>query len=163
MNTAYISLGSNRGKRKENLERSIAQLNEKAGEVALCSSLYETEPWKMDNANSFLNQVVELKTTLPAEKLMEILLGIEAFLGRVRREGKYTPRTIDLDILFYNNEVISTEKVKVPHPLLHERKFVLEPLMEIAPDLIHPILKKNSSQLLKECKDTYAVAKVMSK
>ena len=163
MNTVYISLGSNVGNREETLLKSIALLNEKAENVIAVSSLYETEPWKMNDVNGFINQVVELRTELSAEELMDTLLLIEQSLGRTRNSEKYESRTIDLDILFYNNDIISTEKVKVPHPLLHERRFVLEPLAEIAPAFIHPKLKKSISQLLLECKDSYTVARMMSK
>jgi len=163
VNTVYISLGSNVGNREETLLKSIALLNEKAENVIAVSSLYETEPWKMNDVNGFINQVVELRTELSAEELMDTLLLIEQSLGRTRNSEKYESRTIDLDILFYNNDIISTEKVKVPHPLLHERRFVLEPLAEIAPAFIHPKLKKSISQLLLECKDSYTVARMMSK
>jgi 2-amino-4-hydroxy-6-hydroxymethyldihydropteridine diphosphokinase len=159
---AYISLGSNKGNREENLQKSIALLNEKAGKVIAFSSVYETEPWKMDDAMSFLNQVILLETELSAENLMDILLQIENLLGRIRTQGKYESRTIDMDILFYNNEVQTTGKVIIPHPHIQERRFVLEPLFEIAPELVHPVLKKSISQLLDECKDGYAVAKTMS-
>ena len=162
MNTAYISLGSNIGNREETLLKSIALLNEKAGTVIIVSSLYETEPWKMNDVEGFINQAAELTTKLSAEELMDTLLLIEQSLGRTRNLGKYESRTIDLDILFYNNDILSTEKVKIPHPLLHERRFVLEPLAEIAPKLIHPTFKKNITQLLLECKDSYTVARMMS-
>jgi 2-amino-4-hydroxy-6-hydroxymethyldihydropteridine diphosphokinase len=156
-------LGSNIGNREETLLKSIALLNEKAGNVIAVSSLYETEPWKMENAGGFINQAVEVRTQLSAEELMDTLLAIEQSLGRTRNSEKYESRTIDLDILFYNNSILSTEKVKIPHPLLHQRNFVLEPLAEIAPAFIHPKLKKNITQLLLECKDSYTVARMMSK
>jgi 2-amino-4-hydroxy-6-hydroxymethyldihydropteridine diphosphokinase len=183
MNSAYISLGSNLGNREENLQKSIALL-EAAGELVAVSSLYETEPWKMDDANSFINQVILLNTSLSAEKLMDVLLETENKMGRVRANqslrqaqtdlpqtpkgalnnmGKYESRIIDLDILFYNDAVISTEKLTIPHPALHQRKFVLEPLAEINPDLIHPTLNKTVSALLLECEDTYEVSRIISK
>ena len=159
---AYISLGSNKGNREDYLQRSISLLNEKAGKVISLSSVYETEPWKMNDASTFLNQVVSLETELFAEKLMDTLLQIEKMLGRIRTQEKYEPRTIDLDIIFYASEIINSKKVTVPHPYLHERRFVLEPLSEIAPELVHPILNKSILKLLEECKDTLGVAKMIS-
>ena len=184
MNSAYISLGSNLGNREENLQKSIALLEALAGEVMATSSLYETEPWKMDDATSFINQVILLNTTLSADKLMDVLLETENKMGRVRANqslrqaqtdlpqthkgalnntANYESRIIDLDILFYNDEVISAEKLTIPHPALHQRKFVLEPLAEINPDLIHPIINKAISALLLECEDTYEVSRIISK
>ena len=159
------------GNREENLQKSIALLETSGGEVMATSSLYETEPWKMDDATSFINQVILLNTTLSADKLMDVLLETENKMGRVRsnqslrqaQTDKYESRIIDLDILFYNNEVISTEKLTIPHHALHQRKFVLEPLAEINPGLIHPTLNKAVSALLLECEDSYAVAKIISK
>jgi 2-amino-4-hydroxy-6-hydroxymethyldihydropteridine diphosphokinase len=166
MNSAYISLGSNLGNREENLQKSIALL-EATGELIAVSSLYETEPWKMDNVTSFINQVILLSTTLSADKLMDALLETENKMGRVRAQVSkgvlYESRIIDLDILFYNDEVISTDKLTIPHPALHQRKFVLEPLAEINPGLIHPIINKAVSALLLECEDTYEVSRIISK
>jgi 2-amino-4-hydroxy-6-hydroxymethyldihydropteridine diphosphokinase len=166
MNSAYISLGSNLGNREENLQKSIALL-EAVGELVAASSLYETEPWKMDNVTSFINQVILLSTTLSADKLMDALLETENKMGRVRAQVSkgvlYESRIIDLDILFYNYEVISTDKLTIPHPALHQRKFVLEPLVEINPGLIHPTINKTVSALLLECEDTYEVSRIISK
>jgi 2-amino-4-hydroxy-6-hydroxymethyldihydropteridine diphosphokinase len=159
------------GNREENLQKSIALLQTMGGEIIKVSSLYETEPWKMDDSASFINQVIILKTLLPAYALMDALLEIESKMGRIRpsvnnglrqaQADKYESRIIDMDILFYNDTIISTTKVTIPHPLLHQRKFVLEPLAEISPGFIHPVLNKDISQLLLECTDAYTVAKIM--
>jgi len=163
MNRVYISLGSNRGKREENLQRSIELLNEKAGKVVQRSSVYETEPWQMTDSTNFLNQVVLLETALNADTLMDTILGIESALGRIRIAERYEPRTIDIDILFFNNDVLETEKVTVPHPHLHQRRFVLNPLSELAPGFIHPVLQKSMEQLLQECGDSLEVSRLVSK
>ncbi len=173
MNIAYLSLGSNIGDREANLLKSIALLQKEAGEIIAISSLYETEPWNMDDSSSFINQVIEVQTKLSADKLMDILLETETKMGRVRpqtpkgalnkTDTKYESRVIDIDILFYNDAIISSDKLTIPHPLLHQRRFVLEPLAEINPNLIHPLLNKAISALLLECKDSYMVAKIMSK
>jgi 2-amino-4-hydroxy-6-hydroxymethyldihydropteridine diphosphokinase len=163
MNSVYISLGSNIGEREANLQKSIELLNKMAGEVVLASSLYETEPWEMDGAKSFINQVVLLKTNLSADELLDILLEAERSLGRVRTTGKYESRVIDLDILFFNESIITSDKLTVPHPFLHQRKFVLEPLSEINPGFVHPVLNMTIDSLLLECGDSYKVAKITSK
>jgi 2-amino-4-hydroxy-6-hydroxymethyldihydropteridine diphosphokinase len=163
MNSVYISLGSNLGNREANLLKSIELLNKTVGKVIAVSSLYETEPWKMGDVTSFINQVILLETTLSADKLMELLLETEMQMGRVRTSKKYESRAIDIDILFFNDTIISSDKLTVPHPYLHQRKFVLEPLAEINPGFIHPKLKKDITRLLLECEDAYSVAKVMSK
>jgi len=163
MNIAYLSLGSNIGDRETNLLKSITLLQKDAGEVTATSSLYETEPWKMDESGSFINQLIEIRTSLPADKLMDVLLETETKMGRVRSSGKYESRVIDIDILFYNDAIISSDKLTIPHPLLHQRRFVLEPLAELNPNFVHPVLNKAISALLLECNDTYTVAKIMSK
>jgi len=163
MNSVYISLGSNLGNREANLLKSIELLNKTVGKVIAVSSLYETEPWKMGDVTSFINQVILLETTLSADKLMELLLETEMQMGRVRTSKKYESRAIDIDILFFNDTIISSDKLTVPLPYLHQRKFVLEPLAEINPGFIHPKLKKDITRLLLECEDAYSVAKVMSK
>lgn len=163
MNKVYLSLGSNRGDRQANLAKAITLLGEKAGSVIAQSGLYETAPWKMDDDTPFINQVVLLETALATNELMQCILMIEEKLGRVRNSQKYEPRTIDIDILFINNEVLKTDSVVVPHPFIQERKFVLEPLNEIAQDYLHPVLKKTVNELLLLCKDTGKVIHLATK
>lgn len=166
MNQVFISLGSNLGCTSDNLKDAIKAIEAHIGNVVCISSLYETEPWKMEpGTNNFLNQVILIETPLTPEDLMAALLETERRLGRSHRSGqkKYESRIIDLDILFYNNQVLSTANISIPHPHLHQRKFVLEPLAEIAPLFIHPVLKKNIQDLLTECTDNTAVEKTVSK
>ncbi len=151
----FILLGSNEGDRILFLKKAIQEL-ESLGKLIQVSSIYETEPWgKMEQAN-FLNCVLEMQTTLSAENLLTQILSIENFLGR-ERKTKWQARTIDIDILYFGDEVIQTEHLQVPHPFLHQRRFTLVPLVEIAPDFLHPILKKTNQELLNECKDTLSV------
>ncbi len=163
MNKAYLSLGSNRGNRESNLKKSIELLNEWAGEAIQASSLYETPPWKMDDDTDFFNQVVLLQTTMTPAELIDTIILIEVMMGRTRSSKKYEPRIIDIDILFFNSEIINSSNLVIPHPLLQERRFVLEPMVEITPDFVHPVFKKNMMQLLGECSDKSEVRKLVSK
>lgn len=166
MNRVFISLGSNLGNRSANLQKSIDLIEEKAGKVSLTSSLYETEPWQMaSQTKNFVNRVILIETSMGAEYLLDTLLDIERQLGRLRNSANtlYESRIIDLDILFYNEELISTTKINIPHPLLHKRMFVLEPLAELQPNFIHPLFNKSIKTLLSECTDTTVVEKIVSK
>ena len=120
------------------------------------SSIFETTAWGNENQNNFLNSVIEIKTPFDAFTILQKSQEIENNLGRERAD-QWGERTIDIDILFYNNKIINTNELTVPHPLIQKRKFVLVPLSEIAPNYTHPILKKNISTLLSECKDTQKV------
>ena len=156
MNTVYIQLGSNIGERKSYIAKSMEQIEENIGEIITKSSIFETIPWGYENQDNFLNSVIKIKTPFDAFKVLQKSQTIEDNLGRERNE-KWGKRTIDIDILFYNNEIINTTKLNIPHPLIQKRKFVLVPLSEIAPNYIHPILKKNISTLLSECKNNQKV------
>jgi len=156
MNTVYILLGSNIGERKSYIAKSMEQIEENIGKIIIESSIFETIPWGNENQNNFLNSVIKINTTLDAFRILKKSQEIENNLGRERVE-KWGERTIDIDILFYNNEIINTTKLNIPHPLIQKRKFVLVPLSEIAPNYIHPTFKKNISTLLSECKDNQKV------
>ena len=149
----FLALGSNLGNRSENLKNAIDALNSHAGiRVVRKSSFYETEPVGGPDQGRFLNAVVEVQTTLEPEDLLTTALSIENSLGRVRREH-WGPRTIDIDILTLEDLVYVSPTLSIPHPLMHERGFVLRPLLEIAPDFKHPVFGTSGSDLLTACLD----------
>jgi len=156
MNTVYIQLGSNIGERESFISKSMEQIEENIGEIITESSVFETIPWGNENQNNFLNSVIKIKTPFDSFEVLQKSQEIENNLGR-ERVDKWGERTIDIDILFYNNEIINTTKLNIPHPFIQKRKFVLVPLSEIAPNYIHPTLKKSISTLLSECKDNQKV------
>ena len=145
--TVYLSLGSNLGDRQANLRNAMGRLLE-LGDVVEVSSLYETEPVEVTGQPWFLNCAVAVKTELMPREFLAGILGIEKSMGRVRTQPK-GPRVIDIDILLFGAQTISTPQLTVPHPAMAERRFVLEPLAEIAPDVVHPTLKKTARELMK--------------
>ena len=149
----FISLGSNLGNKKENLTKAIQFISKRVGQVKQKSSIYSTEPWGYESFNNYLNQVVEIESEQTPEQIMLNLLMIESEMGRIRHSGSYADRQIDLDILFYDHEILNLTKLTIPHPLLHKRLFILEPLAELAGELTHPILNKSIKQLLDAAKD----------
>jgi 2-amino-4-hydroxy-6-hydroxymethyldihydropteridine diphosphokinase len=152
----YLSLGSNLGNRAANLERAIAALPKIAVRVLRRSSIYETEPVDLIAQPWFLNCVVEAVTSLGPRQLLEALQTIERQLGSKKLVPR-GPRIIDLDVLFYSAEVIHEAGIEIPHPRMAERKFVLVPLSEIAPELRHPVLRKTTAELLDATHDRSAV------
>ena len=151
----FVLLGSNLGDRELLVNQACKMLEERCGEIVAKSRLYESEPWGFQAEHWFLNQVVEIRTSLSPDVLMQTLLTIEKELGRDRsmpHQG-YVSRPMDLDILYYGKDIIDTEMVTAPHPRLHQRRFTLLPLCDIAPDFVHPLLKKSNLQLLDECQD----------
>ena len=143
--TVYLSLGSNLGNRAANLNVAIERLRE-LGQVRVVSSFYETEPVDLANQPWFLNCAVALETEMMPRRLLRSVMGIEQVLGRRRLQVK-GPRTIDIDILLFGNSVVDTAELIIPHPALHERRFVLEPLNEIAAEVRHPVLKQTIREL----------------
>lgn len=158
MNKAYLLIGGNMGNREQNLGRAV-ELLKLAGRVKNLSGLYETAAWGKTDQPSFLNQAVLLATALKARHLLEAVLNIEEKMGR-KREEKYGPRIIDIDILFYDSAIMSEPGLIIPHPEIQNRRFALEPMNEIAPRLLHPLLKKTVAELLKECPDKLEVHKL---
>lgn len=155
MNEVYLCLGGNIGNREVAMKRATDLIEERVGKITKQSSLYETEAWGVSGQQAYLNCCVGVETTLEAPELMNLLLTIEKELGRERSPGHgYEPRTIDLDILFFNKERIDSEHLTVPHPRLQLRKFVLIPLNEIASNFLHPVLNKTIFNLLGACEDT---------
>jgi 2-amino-4-hydroxy-6-hydroxymethyldihydropteridine diphosphokinase len=160
MNKVYLGLGTNLGDRKRNLREAIEKIGEHIGKVLNSSSVYETAPWGFDAENDFLNMVTEVETGLSPSELLKKIFEIELKLGRERTQDRYSSRVIDIDILLYDDLIVDQKGLKIPHRLMHERRFVLAPLWEIAPDLIHPMLKKRISVLLDECRDRTKIVKV---
>jgi 2-amino-4-hydroxy-6-hydroxymethyldihydropteridine diphosphokinase len=151
-----LLLGTNLGDRIEILSRTRQLLEQQAGSIIIASSLYETAAWgKIDQAN-FINQALLIKTNIKPLPLLSHVLEIEKSLGRLRNE-KWGPRTIDIDILYYEDIVFYSDELVIPHPYLPERMFSLLPVNEISPDWVHPLLKKNISTMIKECKDNGAI------
>lgn len=145
---AYIALGSNLGDRRATLDAALRLLAGSPGvTVTRVSSFYDTAPVGKTDQPRFLNAVAQIETSLPPRRLLDLLLALEAQLGRVRTEH-WGPRTLDLDLILYGQRIISEPDLVVPHPLMHERPFVLEPLAEIAPDAPHPVLKMTAAELL---------------
>lgn len=145
----HIGIGSNMGDRQANCRNAIERLKDKGIVIKKASSMYETKPWGLEEQPDFINMAVEAETGLSPEELLKTLKEVEKEMGR-KETVRWGPRIIDLDILFYDDIVINMEHLHIPHPLLHKRDFVLLPLSEIAPDKIHPVLKKNIRQLKEE-------------
>lgn len=158
MNEAYLLTGGNIGDRLMNLQQACFKIEKQAGAILRKSDVYETAAWGLTEQNSFLNQVLLISTMYNAEELLQKLLYIEQESGR-KRVVKMGPRIIDIDILFYNNEIISTSDLIVPHPQITNRRFVLTPLNEIAPDFVHPVLQETIAELLEICPDNLKVKK----
>jgi len=148
----YILLGANLGDRLMQLNSALSALEDSLGNIAKVSAIVETEAWGVEDQPSFLNQVIEVKTFLNPIEALEICQSIENQLGRVRSE-KWGARVIDIDILYYENEHINLPNLQIPHPYIQDRKFTLIPLVQIAPEYIHPILKKSNKELLAICTD----------
>lgn len=158
MNIVYLLIGGNMGERMANLAAARNRINIDCGRITASSSIYETEAWGYKEQPAFLNQALAIETSLEAEKLMEEILKIEMALGR-KRAIPLGPRIIDIDIIYFNDENINSSNLTIPHPSMADRKFVLTPLVEIAPAFIHPILLKTNQVLLKECGDSSVVYK----
>lgn len=154
MALVYLGLGTNIGNKRKNMVTAAALLAERAGDVLSLSSFYETEPWGFASENIFLNAALELETACSPMELLHLTQQIEREMGRTQKsDGSYHDRIIDIDILLYGNEVVHHEDLVVPHPLMQQRLFVMQPLAEIAPSLVHPILQKSMYDLYMDLLD----------
>jgi 2-amino-4-hydroxy-6-hydroxymethyldihydropteridine diphosphokinase len=153
----YLSIGGNLGNRKLNLENALIALAKRLGIIVTVSHVYETEPIGFESDKQFLNMVVLIETTLNPQEIIDEIMIIENDLGRRRVADQYISRTMDIDLIFYENQVIYKEGLTVPHPRMHERKFVLIPFCDIAPDFIHPVLHQSIKEILETSKDTSTV------
>ena len=156
----YFLLGGNIGNREELLSEAVEKMTAVLGNFVQASNLYETEPWGFTHEQNFLNQVVIFDSELPALDILDKTQSIEKELGRVRKTTQYCERTIDIDILFYGDQLIENERLSVPHPRIQERSFALYPLEEVASDFMHPLLKKSIKTLKEECTDKLKVNKL---
>lgn len=157
----FILLGSNQGEREKMLQQATEAIERICGKIVRQSSIYETAPWGFESEQWFLNQVIQIKSFLVPETLLEKLLAIELQLGRVRTNAQYSSRAIDLDLLYYSSIHLETRLLEIPHPRLHLRRFTLIPLSEIAPDFVHPVLKKTQLELLELLQDNSKVYKLI--
>lgn len=160
MNKVFLGIGTNLGNRENNLRKAVLKIEEQIGQVVNSSSVYETAPWGFEAESDFLNMVLEAETVHSPTELLHKISSIELMLGRDKNQDRYSSRVIDIDILLYNDLVINENGLKIPHRLIHERKFVLVPLCEIAPDIIHPVLVKSMKVLLEECRDRSKILKL---
>jgi len=159
MNGIYLGIGGNEGHRAQNVRQAQSFISTSIGSIVKTSSVYQTAAWGNTEQPDFYNQVLLVKTELSAKDCLKQCLAIEKKLGRIR-SGQWSGRTMDIDILFFNQEIIRSKKLTVPHPYLHERNFVLVPLNEIAPHFIHPVFRKKIFTLLKNSPDKLPVKKV---
>jgi 2-amino-4-hydroxy-6-hydroxymethyldihydropteridine diphosphokinase len=158
MKKIYLLLGSNMGNSSAQLKKAKSLINKQVGKVSRASSFYSTAAWGNTAQPDFLNQVIVISTKLNPAEVLDTILSIEKSMGRIRTV-KNAPRIIDIDILFYEKEIINEIDLIIPHPLMQERKFVLIPLNELSPNFIHPVFKKNIHELLRNCKDKLPVQK----
>lgn len=158
LNHVFVLLGGNIEPREEYFTKAIHELQQQLGEVKLISSIYETEAWGFETENKFLNLVLQIDTIVTSDVFLKKALEIELELGRKRNlNNVYSSRTIDIDLLYFNSEIINTDSLIIPHPRLHLRKFTLIPLVEIAPDFEHPCKRISNKELLSVCDDRTTV------
>ena len=157
METVYLCLGGNVGETHDYLNRAIGLIESRIGKIVQSSGIYLSEPWGLECSQWFLNQVVAAETKLEPHAVLEHCLQIESELGRTRSGNGYEPRTIDIYIIFFGHQIVSQPDLQVPHPLMHQRNFVLQPLCDVAADFVHPVFRKTVHQILAECDDNAMV------
>jgi len=158
----YILLGGNLGDKQFIFSETRKRLAEQIGAITRQSAVYETEPWGFESEDMFWNQALEIETNLSPNEILAQTHDIELELGRMRKENQYDSRLIDIDILFVGSLIVNQDNLVIPHPRIQDRKFVLVPLCEIVPQLIHPVFQRTVSQLLNECTDQLAVKKIIT-
>ena len=156
-NRVQLLLGGNLGDRVSNLVEAKLQIGNAIGAIVYESAIYESEPWGFEDENQFLNQLVIVKTSLSPTEVLDKIKSIEVDLGRTKSEMQWSSRIIDIDILFYEESIVTEENLTIPHPRIHERRFVLEPLLESDPAFIHPLTKKSMRELYSQCADQSGV------
>jgi len=156
----FLGIGSNIGNKQNNFKNVFHLIENKIGKIIAHSSIYETPPWGFHSENNFWNQVIKVETQLTPEKLLEKIHFIEKQFNRERGEIQYSDREMDIDILYFDDEIIENEKLIIPHPKIQIRKFVLVPLVEIAPGFKHPLLRMTNFELLNNCKDKSVIKKI---
>jgi len=157
LNNVYILLGSNIDPKLQYIQDATKKISLRVGEIENTSGIYKSKALGFKSKQLFFNQILKITTSLTVEKVLDICLHIEKELGRIRQVGKkkiMSSRTIDIDIIYFNNDVIDQDNLTVPHPRLHERKFTMLPLCEISPDYVHPIFEKTNEELLARCNDS---------
>ncbi len=160
MYQVFLSIGGNLGNKRANFDKVYTHIQNELGKIILKSSVYETPAWGFVSEDSFWNQVLCIDTHLNPSEILDNIEKIDAVFGRKRSGNGYSSREMDIDILYFDDNIINTENLTIPHPLLHNRLFVLVPLAEIAPDFVHPVLKLSSLEMLNNCEDKSEIKKV---
>lgn len=160
MQRAILGIGGNTGNKQANFQKVYKEIQNELGQIVLFSSVYQSPPWGFESKDDFWNQVVVVETTWSPQDLLQKIHLIEATFGRKKTAGGYHSRDMDIDILFYDQLVIQYEDLVIPHPLIHKRMFVLVPLAEVLPDMIHPVLKKSITELRNNCNDKSLIIKI---
>lgn len=160
MHKVFLGIGGNIGNKHKNFEKALILINKELGKVVLSSSIYETPPWGFHSEDVFWNQVLVINTKLEAEELLWRINAIEETFGRQRGKERYSSRQMDIDILYFNDEYFETKTLIIPHPKIHERRFVLVPLAEIAPDFKHPLRRLTNIKMLDNCRDDSIIKKI---